>query len=39
MKHKVSLRNRGNITLEVDEKKSIIDVFEENGVILPVACR
>ena len=39
MKHKVSLRNRCNITLEVDEEKSIIDVFEENGVVLPVACR
>ena len=39
MKHNVSLRNRGNITLEVDENEPIIDAFEENGVLLPVACR
>ena len=39
MKHKVSLRNRSNVTLEVDEEEPIIDVFEENGLVLPVACR
>ena len=39
MKYNVSLQNRGNITLEVDEGEAIIDVFEENGVLLPVACR
>ncbi len=38
-KHKVVLRNRNNLTLEVGENESIIDAFETTGSILPVACR
>ena len=39
MKHKVTLRNRSNLTFEVDEEEPIIDGLEENGLVLPVACR
>ena len=39
MKHKVTLRNRSNITFEGDEEEPIIDTLEKNGLVLPVACR
>ena len=39
LRHKVSFRNRQNITLEVGEDAPILDVFEEAGYVLPVACR
>ena len=37
--HKVTFQNRQNISLEVGEDESIIDVFEAAGYVLPVACR
>ena len=39
MKYKVSLRNRDNVTLEVNEDEPIIEAFEKAGLVLPVACR
>ena len=36
---KVTFQNRQNISLEVGEDESIIDVFEAAGYVLPVACR
>jgi|TARA_B100001093_G_scaffold479787_1_gene509092 ferredoxin len=39
IKHKVTLKNRENRTLEVAENEPILDVFESAGFILPVACR
>ena len=39
MKHKVTLRNRSNVTFEGDEEEPIIDTLEKNGLVLPVACR
>ncbi|NOX49413.1 MAG: 2Fe-2S iron-sulfur cluster binding domain-containing protein [Gammaproteobacteria bacterium] len=38
-KHKVILKNRGNLTLEVAEDEAIIDVVEAAGYVLPVGCR
>lgn len=38
-KHKVALRNRGGLTLAVDEGEAILDAFEGMGIVLPVACR
>jgi len=37
--HKVTFQNRQNVTLEVGEDESIVDVFEAAGYVLPVACR
>ena len=37
--YKVQLRNRDNLTLEVGEDETIIDAFEAQDVLLPVACR
>ena len=39
IKHKVTLQNRQNKTLEVSENEAILDVFEASGWVLPVACR
>ncbi|MDG2298066.1 MAG: 2Fe-2S iron-sulfur cluster-binding protein [Planktomarina sp.] len=39
IKHKVTLKNRENRTLEVAENEPILDVFESAGFVLPVACR
>ena len=39
MKHKVTLRNRSNVTFEGDEEEPIIDTLEKNGLVLPVGCR
>ena len=39
LRHKVTFRNRQNITLEVGEDEPILDVFEKAGSVLPVACR
>ncbi|MBQ58048.1 ferredoxin [bacterium] len=39
IKHKVTLKNRENRSLEVAENEPILDVFESAGFILPVACR
>jgi ferredoxin len=39
LRHKVTFRNRQNITLEVGEDEPILDVFEKAGYVLPVACR
>jgi len=39
LKHKVTLRNRSNVTFEGDEEEPIIDTLEKNGLVLPVACR
>jgi len=39
IKHKVTLQNRQNKTLEVSENETILDVFEASGWVLPVACR
>ena len=39
IKHKVTLKNRENRTLEVAENEPILYVFESAGFILPVACR
>ena len=39
IRHKVTFKNRQNITLEVGEDEPIIDVFEAAGYVLPVACR
>ncbi len=38
-KHKVILKNRGNLTFEVGEDEAIIDVVEAAGYVLPVGCR
>lgn len=38
-KHKVTLRNRDNLTLDVGEDEAIIDVVEAAGHVLPIACR
>lgn len=38
-KHQVTLRNRGGLTLSVGEDEPVLDVFENAGCILPVACR
>lgn len=38
-KHKVTLRNRDNLTFEVAEDEAIIDVVEAAGHVLPIACR
>lgn len=38
-KHKVVLRNRNGLTLEVGEDEAIIDVVEREGHVLPIACR
>ena len=37
--HKVTVANRGGRTFDVGEDRTILDVCEENGLILPVACR
>ena len=39
IKHKVTLKNRENRSLEVAENAPILDVFESAGCVLPVACR
>ena len=39
IKHRVTLKNRENRTLEVAENEPILDVFESAGFVLPVACR
>ena len=39
IKHRVTLKNRENKTLEVAENEPILDVFESAGYVLPVACR
>ena len=39
IKHKVTLQNRQNKTLEVSVNEAILDVFEASGWVLPVACR
>ncbi|MEM8797607.1 MAG: 2Fe-2S iron-sulfur cluster-binding protein [Pseudomonadota bacterium] len=35
----MTLRNRGGITFDVGEDEAIYDVFERNGVQLPIACK
>ena len=37
--HKIAFRNRENFTFHVSQDQSILDISEENGYILPVACR
>lgn len=37
--HRVTLLNRGHLTLNVGEDRSILDVVEAAGCVLPVACR
>ena len=37
--HKITFRNRNNLTFYVSEVQSILDISEENGYVLPVACR
>ncbi|MGB0635708.1 MAG: 2Fe-2S iron-sulfur cluster-binding protein [Paracoccaceae bacterium] len=37
--HKITFRNRENFTFHVSQDQSILDISEENGYILPVACR
>ena len=37
--HKITFRNRGNYTFYVSQGSSILDVSEENGYVLPAACR
>jgi ferredoxin len=37
--HRVTLRNRGGMTLSVGEDEAVLDVFEKAGCVLPVACR
>ncbi len=37
--HNVTVANRGGRTFTVREDQTILDVCEDNGVILPVACR
>jgi ferredoxin len=37
--HKITFRNRNNYTFYVNRDSSILDVSEENGCVLPVACR
>ncbi len=38
-KHKITLKNRGNLTFEVGEGEAIIDVVEAAGHVLPIGCR
>jgi ferredoxin len=38
-RHRVVLSNRGDATFDVAEDEAILDVCEQAGVILPVACR
>lgn len=37
--YRVTLRNRANATLMVDEDQPILDTFEASGLVLPVGCR
>lgn len=37
--HRVTLRNRANAALRVNEDQPILDAFEASGLILPVGCR
>ncbi|MEP3277474.1 MAG: 2Fe-2S iron-sulfur cluster-binding protein [Stappiaceae bacterium] len=38
-KHKITLRNRDGLELEVGEDEAVIDVVEASGHVLPIACR
>ena len=38
-KHKVTLRNRDNLSFDVGEDEAIIDIVEAAGHVLPIACR
>lgn len=38
-RHKVTLRNRGGLCVEVGEDEPILDVVEAAGHVLPVGCR
>ncbi len=38
-RHKVTLKNRGGLTVDVGEDEAIIDVVEAAGHVLPIACR
>lgn len=37
--HRITLSNRDGAAFDVREDEAILDVFEQAGVILPVACR
>lgn len=38
-RHRVEIVNRDGLVLDVGEEQAILDVCEENGLTLPVACR
>ena len=38
-RHRVTLANRAGAAFDVSEDEPILDVCEQEGVILPVACR
>ena len=38
-KHKVTLRNRGDLEFMIGENEAIIEVIEKAGYLLPIGCR
>lgn len=38
-RYTVTFRNRGGATIEVDDDEAILDAAEDQGHVLPVACR
>lgn len=38
-RHRITLRNRDNVSALVSEDEPILDAFEAIGVVLPVGCR
>jgi ferredoxin len=39
MMRKITIKNRGNITYDVDHRKPLLDSLKANGVDLPYGCK